>query len=371
LNAWERLLRPGVTEVGAYRPGVSAAEIKARYGLKEVIRLNWNENLDGALPGVFEKTASALASSWAYPEESYEDFREAVARFTGARPEQVWPGHGIQGLTLALVSAFIAPGDRVVVPRPTYGLYAQACAVAGAVVERVDCGASLALELDGIAAAARASAAKLVWICDPNNPTGLRLLEGDWRRFLDALPDGCVAIVDEAYVDYIEPERRLDRLADLRQGRSVVIMRTFSKIFGLAGLRLGYALVHETLAPLLHSVQEPFNVNRAALAAGLASLERTELLPGRRDQVARARARLTRPLQTAGIRCLSSDANFVLLELNADDLTIADALARDGLLIRPGVEFGLPGFVRVTTGSEELMDTVAGRLLEALRAPER
>jgi histidinol-phosphate aminotransferase len=371
VTEWEQLLRPAVTDVGAYRPGVSGAEIKNRYGLQRVVRLNWNENLDGALPGVLEQTAAELAASWAYPEESYGEFTEAVARWTGVAPAQVLPGHGIQALTLALVSAFVAAGDRVVIPRPTYGLYAQACAVAGAEIERVDCGPSLALDLDAIAAAARERSAKLVWICDPNNPTGLRLLEGEWRQFLDRLPAGCVAVVDEAYFDYIEPEDRVDRLADLRDGRPIVIMRTFSKIFGLAGLRLGYALVDEALASFLHSVQEPFNVNRAALAAGLASLQRTELLPARRAQAARARARLTEPLGAAGVRCLPSDANFVLIELGADDREIGDTLARDGLLVRPGSEFGLPGFARVTIGPEDLMDAVAQRLVQALRAPAR
>ena len=370
MTAWEELLRPAVVQVGQYRPGVSGAEIKARYGLREVVRLNWNENLEGALPGVLEQTAAALQGSWAYPEESYDEFREAVAGWTGAAPEQVLPGHGIQALTLSLVNAFITPGDRVVIPRPTYGLYAQTCAVAGAEIDRVECGPSLALDLERIAAVASERRAKLAWVCDPNNPTGLRLQASDWRRFLDALPDGCVAVVDEAYFDYIEPEERIDRLADLRDGRPIVILRTFSKIFGLAGLRLGYALVDAQLAQFLQSVQEPFNVNRAALTAGLASLERTELLPARRERAAQARASLIGPLREAGIRCLDSDANFVLIELGADDQEVGETLARDGLLLRPGSEFGLPGFARVTLGPEALMETVARRLLVAL-APLR
>jgi histidinol-phosphate aminotransferase len=369
VTTWERLLRPAVIDVGQYRPGVSGAEIKARYGLREVVRLNWNENLEGALPGVLEQTAAELSDSWAYPEESYGKFCEAVAQWTGAAANEVLPGHGIQALTLSLVNAFIAPGDTVVIPTPTYGLYAQACAVAGAVVRRVECGPSLAFDLDRIAAAAREHHSKLAWICDPNNPTGLQLGDADWRRFLDALPEGCIAIVDEAYFDYIELAQRIDRLADLRQGRPVVILRTFSKIFGLAGLRLGYALVDRRLAGYLQSVQEPFNVNRAALAAGCASLQRTELLPARRERAARARAALTAPLTAVGIRCLDSHSNFVLIELGADDRQVGEALAREGLLLRPGSEFGLPGFARITLGSEELMDTVARRLLSVLREP--
>lgn len=366
MTAWEPLLRPAVLTVGAYRPGVSGAEMKARFGLRDVVRLNWNENLDGALPGVLEEVAAELPESWVYPEEAYDRYRHAVADWTGATRDQVIPGHGIQALTLAVVSAFVSPGDHVVIPRPTYGLYAQACGIAGAAITRVDNGPSLALDLPRIAAVARERNAKLVWICDPNNPTGLRLTRGHWHAFLDELPDGCVAIVDEAYCDYIEPENRIDRLQDLRAGRPIVILRTFSKIFGLAGLRLGYALVDDTLAPYLNAVHEPFNVNQAALSAGLASLRRVDMLPERRRRVAEARARLTAPLQAAGLRCLESDANFVLVELDADDVAVGEELARQGWLVRPGSEFGLPAFARITTGSQEQMAAVSERLLAAL-----
>ncbi len=364
---YDRLLRRSVLGVGPYVPGVSATEVKARFGRQDMIRLNWNENLFGPLPGVLEETAADLDTVWAYPEEAYEEFRQGVARWVGAGPGEVIPGHGIQALTLALISAFVDPGDPVVIPRPTYGLYAQACATAGARVVRVDNAPSLALDLEAVAAAATDHGAKLAWVCDPNNPTGLRLPAADWDAFLDALPDGCVAIADEAYCDYIDPDERIDRLADIRAGRPVIVLRTFSKIFGLAGLRLGYLLVHESLAPHLNAVQEPFNVNRAALSAGIASLRRTELLPARREQVRRARRRLRAPLSEQGIRALDSDANFVLLELGDDDLRVADALAREGMLVRPGSEFGLPGYARVTTGEEDLMDRVGRRIAAIVR----
>ena len=364
------LLRRSVAGVGPYVPGASAAEVKARLGRDDLVRLNWNENLFGPLPGVLDDVAADLPNVWTYPEETFEELRLAIARWSGADtdPAQVAviPGHGIQALTLAVVATFVDAGDAVIVPRPTYGLYAQACAVAGANVVRVDNAPSLALDLEAVAAAATEHKAKLVWICDPNNPTGLRLSPTDWAAFLDALPPGCLAVADEAYRDYIEPDEQIDRLSDIREGRPVIVLRTFSKIFGLAGLRLGYLLVDTALAPHIDAVQEPFNVNRAALCAGAASLRRTELLPGRRDQVRRARARLTAPLGHGPIRAVDSDANFVLLNLGVDDLRVSDTLARDGILVRAGSEFGLPGYVRVTTGEEQLMQQVGEQLAAAV-----
>jgi histidinol-phosphate aminotransferase len=366
----EQLLRRSVIGVGPYVPGAGARELKARTGRTDLIRLNWNENLLGPLDGVLDAVVASLPGAvWAYPEEAYEAFRLAVASWAGADPAQVVPGHGIQALTLSLVAALVEPGDRVVIPRPTYGLYASVCAVAGASVHRVDCEpGALAFDLEALARTAHEVGAKLVFVCDPNNPTGLRVGRRDWDAFVGSLPDRCLAVVDEAYADYIEPPERIDRLADIDAGRPVVVLRTFSKIFGLAGLRLGYLLVPSSLAPHLHAVQEPFNVNCAALAAGLASLEHVDQLASRRAQAARARERLVAPIAGAGIRTLRSDASFVLVDVGGDDVGVCEALARQGFLLRAGSEFGLPGYVRVTIGNERLMDEVGAALVRTLAA---
>jgi histidinol-phosphate aminotransferase len=363
VTRWERLLRAPLLEVGAYTPGPSLDELMARHGLDAVDKLNWNEGLWGPLPGVLDAAADALGDTWAYPEHAYNALRDAIAAETGARPEQVLPGHGIQALILTLVNAFVSAGDRVVVPLPTYGLYAQACRVAGARVEMVR-SPQLGLDLERVAAAVRRTAAKLVWICDPNNPTGLRLDAGEWRAFLDAVGPDCVVIADEAYMDYVPPGERLRREDDVAAGRRVIVLRTFSKIFGLAGLRLGYALADPRLVPWLHSVQEPFNVNRAALAAGLASLGRSGEVARRRATVAAARDRFAAGLAREGIRTLPSGGNFVLIELGVDDLELAGALEPRGVLIRPAHDMGLPRWARVTIGPEDAMDRAAAAIVD-------
>ena len=368
MTDWRRLIREPLRDLGPYVPGSSAAEVKARYGIEDLARLNWNEGLFGPLPGVLEATASRLDEVWTYPEQAYEDLRDAVAGWLGVRRESVLPGHGIQALVMTVVSAFVAPGDRVVVPRPTYGLYAPACQAAGGVVHRVDC-PDLRLDLERIAAAARDTGARLVWICDPNNPTGARLEPAEWSAFLDQLPPGCIAVADEAYVDYIRPEDRTPRLADVAEGRPVIVLRTFSKVFALAGLRLGYAVVDPELTPYLHSVQEPFNVNRAALAAGRAALEHPEHVDARREETNACRELLVERLVASGLRPLPSDANFVLVDLGVeDDLAVADHVARRGILVRPGSEFGLPGYARITVAPAPLMERVAVELAEGCRA---
>jgi histidinol-phosphate aminotransferase len=362
-TTWDGIVRAPLREIGAYRPGASLDELMARHGLAAVDKLNWNEGLWGPLPGVLDAVAAALPDSWAYPEHAYDRLRDAIAAENRVPREQVLPGHGIQALVLTLVHAFVNPGDAVVVPAPTYGLYAQACAVAGARVERVAL-PELRLDLEAVAATVRSTGARMVWICDPNNPTGLRVEAAEWRAFLDAVGPDCVVVADEAYVDYVAPLERVRRKDDVADGRRVVVLRTFSKIFGLAGLRLGYALADPALVQYLQSVQEPFNVNRAALAAGVASLGRAGEVAQRRELAIAARERLARRLAVGGMAPVPSSANFVLVDLGVDDLDLAERLVRRGVLIRPGHELGLPGWARITVGPEDVMDRAAEALLE-------
>jgi histidinol-phosphate aminotransferase len=246
-----------------------------------------------------------------------------------------------------------------VLTAPTYGLYATTCAAAGAQVLQVP-SCDLRHDVDALAAAATESNARLVWLCDPNNPTGSLVERDEWERLLAGIPEQCTIVVDEAYVEYVDPARRLDRVRDVEAGLPVVVMRTFSKIFGLAGLRLGYAVVAEPLAALLDVVQEPFNVNRAALAAGRASLRRPELVETRRLANQTGREGLAAGLHRAGAEPHPSQANFLLVDAGVDDVALTDALARRGFLVRAGSEFGLPGFVRITTGPIALMERVVG-----------
>ena len=361
MTDWSRLVRPSLIGLEPYRPGASLEELRTAYGLEEIVKLNWNEGLEGPFPGVEEAVAAEFERAWIYPAEAYSGLRESVAGWIGTSPDRIVPSHGIQALIATVAHAFLEPGDSVVLTSPTYGLYATSCSAAGAEVVEVPSQA-LRHDVDALAAAARETGARLVWLCDPNNPTGSLVARDEWERLLAGLPERCAVIVDEAYVEYVDPDVRLDRVRDVETGAPVVVMRTFSKIFGLAGLRLGYAVVGEELAALLDVVQEPFNVNRAALAAGRASLLRTELVEERRLANAAGRERLAQRLAEAGARPLPTQANFVLVDVGVDDVALTEGLARRGFLVRAGSEFGLSGYVRITTGRVPLMERAAAAL---------
>jgi histidinol-phosphate aminotransferase len=364
---WAQLARPSLAGIEPYDPGESRDELKARHGLADLAPLNWNEDLFGPPQHVLDAAAAEVARAALYPEAAYSDFRAAVADWIGVPAACVVPAHGAQSLIGAVAAVFVDPGTAVVIPQPTYGLYAQICAAGGAAITRVPAD-GLRFDLGAIAAAARARSARMVWLCDPNNPTGLLIGRAEWSEFLAQLPDRCVAVVDEAYGDFSDPEVRARRERDVVEGRPVIVIRSFSKVFGLAGLRLGYAVCDPAVANLLNVVQEPFNVNRVALAAGRAAVATPEFVPRRRAEVAAARQVFADALAPGGIEVIPSQANFVLIRLGVPDGPVCDRLLRKGLLVRGGESVGLPGYARVTMGPPELMRTTAREILAALQA---
>jgi histidinol-phosphate aminotransferase len=363
---WSRLVKPSLLGVAPYDPGESLSELKARHGLDEILKLNWNEGLFGPIPGALAAAEAELRNAWMYPEQAYADLRDDLAAWLGLLPQQIVPAHGIQALVGVLAAAFITSGTRVVVPTPTYGLYRQVFTAAGADVRLVPLG-GYRLDLEALGGATRAIDARLVVVCDPNNPTGEVVSAAEWERFLDDLPGGCVVVCDEAYVEYVDPAARLARERGVEAGRPLILLRTFSKIFGLAGLRMGYAIAAEPLASFLDVVQEPFNVNRVGLAAARASL-RPEVVEERRLEAAAAKELLGARLAEAGCRTIPSQANFLLAEIGVDDVALVESLARRGVLVRAGSEFGLPGTVRITVAPPPVMERAAAEIAAARAA---
>jgi histidinol-phosphate aminotransferase len=330
-------------------------------------KLDWNENLFGPLPGVLEEAARSLAAASMYPIAAYDDFRAEVARHTGVAPEQVAPGHGLQALVGSLASVLLRPGDAVVIPDVSFYLYALVSTARGAVVHRSPMRA-YGLDLPALAARARETGARVAWVCDPNNPTATTLSAAEWAAFLDELPDGCVAVVDEAYGDFLSPESRLGRERDVLDGRPVIVLRSFSKLYGLAGLRLGYALADEEVVRALAVLEEPFNLNCVALAAGGASLRAGEAAASRRREVAVARARLIEGLRAAGADPLPSELGFVLARVDVDDAELTRRLAGQGVLVRAGSSVRLPGHVRIAIGPLPLMEHAVAAVANALQS---
>ena len=365
MTDWRSLVVPALAELEPLDIDATASEAMALADHADGLKLDWNENLFGPLPGVREAVEDALGSIWLYPIAPYHGFRADVAGYVGTTPGRIAPGHGTQGLIGTIASTFLRPGDNVVLPEVTFYLYAQVSEARGASVHRVPM-RDFHIDLPAVAAVAGRHDARLVWVCDPNNPTGLTLGVDEWDAFLHELPPRCVVVADEAYVDFVAPEDRIQRLADVESGRPVVVLRSFSKFFGLAGLRLGYAIADEQLVGRFAVVEEPFNVNCAALAAGRASLRAAEAAAARREEAREARATLVAGLRGIGLDPYPSETNFVLAAIDADDEAVTRELASAGVLVRAGSELGLPGYLRITVGPSQAAGRVASQLAAAL-----
>ncbi|MGN6378866.1 MAG: pyridoxal phosphate-dependent aminotransferase [Gaiellales bacterium] len=371
MTDWDRLARPALRGLVRYDPGPSRDSLRAEHGLDALEPLNWNEDRFGPPDGVLEAAAAEVRNAALYPERAYADFRDAVAEWLDVPPTHVIPGHGAQSLLASLTTAFLGVGTTAAVPGLTYGFYLKASSAAGAEVVTAP-RTGLEIDLEALAATARAARARVVWLCDPNNPTGFLVDPAAWAAFLDELPPDCIVVADEAYMDFADPALRCDRRADVLAGRPVIVVRSFSKIFGLAGLRLGYALADPQVARLLDVVQEPFNVNRVALVAGRVAVGHRGFVARRRAEVAAARDVLGGELERAGLGVFPSQANFVLMELGTDDREVCTALLQRGLLIRGGSDFGLPGYARVTAAPEPIMRRAAADIVavtQPLRMP--
>ena len=351
-------LRDALANVDPYRPQPPAQVLAERLGLERIVKLASNEGAFGPLPAAvaaYEATAAELAR---YPDGGAAPLRAALAERHEVAPEQVVPGNGADELIRLCGAAALDAGDAAVFPWPSFPSYVSAAAVHGATPVRVPLDGRRAVDLDALLDACEAPApgggrVRVVFLANPNNPTGTLLDPAELRRFLGALPDRILCVLDEAYAEYADPEPAGPAL--LREGRPrLCVLRTFSKVYGLAGLRVGYALASPDAAGALDRVRPIFNVNQPAQEAALASLPEREAIDERVAHTRAAREQLREILAAAGLQPVASQANFVYADVpGGDGAGLAERLLAEGFIVRALGGFGAPGAIRVTCGTDE------------------
>jgi histidinol-phosphate aminotransferase len=346
-------LRDALDRVQPYRPQRPMHELQAELGLDRVVKLASNEGAFGPLPAAVAAFEATVAHLNRYPDGGGLRLREALAERHGVPLEQVVLGNGADELIRLCAVATLDAGDAAAFPWPSFPSYVAAAACSGARDERVavgDLGALLA------------SRAKLLYLANPNNPTGTLLDPAELRAFLVDLPEGVLCVLDEAYAEYADPEP--DGIALLRDGAArLCVLRTFSKVFGLAALRIGYAVASPEVADALDRVRPVFNVNQPAQEAALASLREHEAVALRVEHARRARTFLHDALAEAGLEPVRSQANFVYADVpGGDGADLARRLLREGFIVRELTGFGAPGAIRVTAGTDDENDAFAAAL---------
>jgi histidinol-phosphate aminotransferase len=358
---FESLVKPAVLTQPVYEPGKPIEYVARELGLDPagIIKLASNENPFGPSPRAVEAAKRALEHGELYPDGGCFELRRKLAAAHGLGADQFVVGNGSNEIIELVGHVLLGPADEVVMGAPAFVVYKLVTLLFGARAVEVPL-VNQRHDLGRIAAAITPRT-KLVFVCSPNNPTGTANTEAELLAFARALPEHVVAVFDEAYAEYVENAPDLRPL--VREGRNVVCLRTFSKIYGLAALRIGYGYAPAGIAALLNRVRQPFNVNAIAQAAALAALDDGEFAGKCARENRLGLAQLEEGFRRVGLECVPSVANFILVKVG-NGARVFDALQRRGVIVRPVASYGMPEWVRVTVGTREQNE----RLLAGLAA---
>ena len=348
-----------VRAISPYQPGKPITELAREMGIpvEKILKLASNENPLGMSPKAKKAVAAAINGIERYPDQF--ELIKAVAERCGVAQNQVVLGNGSNDVLDLIARVFLAPGRSAVFAQHAFAVYPLATLLTGA--ELIATPAKhYGHDLDAMRAAIRPDT-RIVWIANPNNPTGNFLPYPEVRAFLEAVPREVVVVLDEAYNEYLPPAERVDTAAWIADFPNLVVTRTFSKIFGLAGLRVGYALASAEIADLMNRVRQPFNVNNLAIAAAIAALDDHLFVAESYELNRRGMEQLVAGLKRLGLEHIPSHGNFVTFRAG-DGAAVNQKLLKQGVIVRPIGGYGLPEWLRVTIGTEP----ENARFLEAL-----
>lgn len=342
--------RPNIKDLALYKPGKPIEEVQRELGLNEVVKLASNENPLGPSPLVIKALANSAAMVHFYPDGSSYRLKRALAARYDVPADRIILANGSNELIQQLSLAFLNPGDQVVAPTPSFPRYAPLARMMEAGVVEVGL-REYRIDLEAMRDVVT-ERTKLIYICNPNNPTGTIVTREEMDRFLAAIPDTCLVVFDEAYFEYVEDPHYPDGLDYLKNGNSqVVVLRTFSKCFGLAGLRVGYAFADPEVIALLERVREPFNVNALAQVAAEVALQDDAHQQRVLSTNSREKEYLYREFERLGIPYIPTEANFILFDAGRDEREVFEQMLRRGVIVRGG--FGYTTQLRVTIGTRE------------------
>lgn len=359
----KNLVRPWLHSLEPYPPGKPIDELEREYGVTDSIKLASNENPLGPSPKALAAVAAAVAGVHRYPDGGCYHLRRALARKLGVAPESLIFGNGSNEIIELIVRTFLHAGEEAVMADQAFVIYRMLVQSQG--------GKGLAVplrnfthDLDRMADAVT-PATRLVFLANPNNPTGTIFFREQWEEFLAAMRRDVVIVIDEAYAEYVEDPRYPEALANLRGDHLLIVLRTFSKIYGLAGLRIGYAVAHPDIIDLLNRLRAPFNVNTLAQTAALAALDDEEHVERTRQVNREGMIYLRAALEGLGLECVPSWANFILVRVG-NAARLYDAMLRMGVIVRPVPVYGFPEHVRITIGTQAENERLVAALGRAL-----
>lgn len=344
---WKKIL----STMKPYKPGRSIEDVKKTYGLDEVVKLASNENPYGCSSDVVEFLTSSSMPFEIYPDGHATILREKLAEKHGVQEEGILFGNGSDEIISIICRALLDADAHTVMPTPSFPQYAHNAKVEGAAISEIPLVDGLH-DLDAHLAAIE-ERTQIMWICNPNNPTGNLIAYNDLLRFLGEVPSDILVVLDEAYYEYITDPTHVDSISLLERFPNILILRTFSKAYGLASFRIGYAIASPDIITELNKIRNPFNTNTLAVAVASKALENDAFVEKCRKLNGEQRTRFETYATKNGLHIYDSQTNFVLIEVPIDADEAAEFLLTNGYIVRSGNALGTPGHIRITIGTEE------------------
>ena len=351
-----------ILDIDPYVPGKPIEALERELGVRNSVKLASNENPLGPSPRAMAALRDAIPNLHRYPDGAGHEFIAALAAHLNCRPQNIVMGNGSDDIIGLLANTLLTPGERAVMPRPSFLMYEIAVRTVGAEPVFVPL-KGMAIDLDRIRRALD-DRTRLVFLCNPNNPTGTIIRQRAFERFLEDLPPAVVVVVDEAYIEFVRDPACLQSIAMAQSDRPVVTLRTFSKLYGLAGLRVGYGIMPESLAEGLNRIRQPFNVNLLAQIGARAALADQAFVAQTLELVHAGLDYLYRELDALGLTYHPTQSNFFLIDMQRDAGAVFEALLKQGVIVRSMLGYGFPHCIRVNVGTAE----ENRRLITALQA---
>jgi histidinol-phosphate aminotransferase len=346
------IFRKGLDGLTPYIPGKPVEEVRRELGLTgRIVRLASNENPLGPSPNAVARMKKVLEEVNLYPDGGCHELREALAKRHSLSPGHFIFGNGVDNLIPLVINTFVNSGDEVIIPSPSFAAYRTSTIVAGGIPVEVPL-KNFHYDVGAIRNAVGPKT-KMVFICNPNNPTGNIMYKEDLARLVGSLPPGVLVVLDEAYYEYAVDTRYPDSIKILGEDKDIIIFRTFSKIYGLAGLRLGYGMTRPDYVSQMEKIREPFAANRVVQAGALEALADNGFICQVRDVYRKGKEVICEGLEKLGLFYVPTEANFVFADLGADMKYLFPELLKRGVIIRPGSFWGYHTFARITIGTPD------------------
>ncbi len=346
-------IKENIKKLKPYQAGKSIEEVKEQYQLKDVVKLGSNENPIGVSPKALEAMTKALVNSSIYPDGSSRKLVEGLSQHYGVESSCIIPGNGSDEILLLIIAAVLHKGDKVLVAEKTFSQYERITEIFEGEVERVSLKQH---QYDLQAFAKKASIeTKIIFLCNPNNPTGTYFSHKELYEFLKKIPPTCLVVLDEAYAEFATADDFPQSIPLLKEFGNLLICRTFSKLYALAGLRVGYAIGSEPMIEGMKRVQNfnPFNVNHIAQVGATVALQDNDFVKKSLMLVQKGKKQIEMGFQSLGVEWLPTEGNFICFKTGMKGKELGALLLKKGVIIRPLQSFGMPYYSRVTIGTEE------------------